>query len=124
MAKHNETGKVGEDLAVKFLENKGFETISRNFWKPYGEIDIVSREKTGKYRFIEVKTVSCVPHGTYRPEENMHPQKIRRLMRVIEVYLISHGTIQSWQFDLVCVYLDQEKKTARIKHIEDIVLGG
>jgi len=124
MAKHNETGKIGEDLAVKFLGNKGLETVSRNFWRPYGEIDIISREKSGKYRFVEVKTVSAVPHGTYRPEENMHPQKVRRLMRVVEVYLISHGTVKDWQFDLVCVYLDQDAKTAHIKHVEDIILGG
>jgi len=124
MAKHNEIGKIGEDLAVKFLESKGFETVSRNFWRPYGEIDIISREKSGKCHFVEVKTVSDVPHGTYRPEENMHPQKVRRLMRVIEVYLISHGTINEWQFDLVCVYLNQEKKTACIKHLENIILGG
>lgn len=54
----------------------------------------------------------------------MHPQKVRRLMRVVEVYLISHGTVSEWQFDLVCVYLDQATKSARIKHLEDIVLGG
>jgi Holliday junction resolvase-like predicted endonuclease len=54
----------------------------------------------------------------------MHPQKIRRLMRVVEVYLISHGTIQDWQFDLVCVYLNEKTKEARIKHLENIVLGG
>ena len=121
MAKHNEVGKIGEDLAAKFLESKGLEIIGKNFWKPYGEIDVVSREKSGKYRFIEVKTVS---HETsYRPEENMHPQKIRRLMRVIEVYLVSHGTVPNWQFDIVCVYLDQDKKTARIKHLENVILG-
>lgn len=126
MAKHNEVGKIGEDLAAGFLERKGFKTIQRNFWKPYGEIDIVSREKSGKYRFIEVKTVSGVPHGTrqYRPEENMHPQKIRRLMRVIQVYLVSHGTIEDWQFDVVCVYLDPITKQGQIEHLENIILGG
>ena len=125
MAKHNQTGKIGENLAVQFLEGKGFTTICRNFWKPYGEIDVVSREKSGKYRFVEVKTVTDVPHGTYRPEENIHPQKVRRLMRVIEVYLISHGTeVKDWQFDVVCVYLNQETKAARIKYLEDIILGG
>ena len=122
MAKHNDVGKIGEDLAVNFLESHGFKTVERNFWKPYGEIDIVSREKSGKYRFIEVKTVS---HETsYRPEENMHPQKIRRLMRVVEVYLVSHGISNDWQFDLLCVYLNHQTKEAKIKHLENIILGG
>jgi putative endonuclease len=123
MAQHNDVGKVGEQVASDFLESKCFQIIERNFWKPYGEIDIISREKSGKYRFIEVKTVSDVPHGTYRPEENMHPQKVRRLMRVIEVYLISHGTITDWQFDLICVFLNRAGKTARVRHVENIILG-
>ena len=121
MAKHNETGRIGEDIAARYLERKGFQIVSKNFFKPYGEIDIVSREKSGKYHFVEVKTVS---HETYRPEENMHPQKVRRLMRVVEVYLVSHGITDEWQFDLACVYLDQIKRTAKVKYLENIILGG
>lgn len=121
MAKHNEIGKIGEDLAAQFLIQKGLEIVQKNFWKPYGEIDIISREKSGRHRFIEVKTVS---HETsYRPEENMHPQKVRRLMRVVEVYLVSHGISDEWQFDLICVYLNQETKNAKIKHLENIILS-
>lgn len=128
MAKHNELGKIGEDLAVRFLEGKGFKTIERNFWRPYGEIDVVSCENSGKYRFVEVKSVSWetgrgVPHGTYRPEENVHPQKVKRLMRVIESYILARSIEEDWQFDVVAVYVDRENKKARIRHLENVVLG-
>jgi putative endonuclease len=131
MARHNELGKLGEDLAVRFLERKGFKIVGRNFWRPYGEIDIVSRESSGKYRFVEVKTVSYetgrlagrVPYETYRPEENVHPQKIRRLMRAIEAYILSKGIEEEWQFDVLAVYADREAKKARIRHLENVVLG-
>jgi putative endonuclease len=129
MAKHNKVGKVGEDIAVMFLEGKNLKTVERNFWRPYGEIDIISREMSGKYRFIEVKTVSWetdgshVSHENYRPEENVHPQKVRRLMRIIESYILFKGIEDEWQFDIVAVFLDQKNKKAKVRHLEDVILG-
>jgi putative endonuclease len=131
MARHNEIGQIGEDIAEKFLRGKGFEIVERNYRKPYGEIDIVARlpgqgERGGKLHFVEVKTVS---HGTYRPEEHLHPWKLKRLSRVFQVYLVSHppdrraGGTPDWQFDVLCVYLNQDKKTARVKEIPNIVIG-
>lgn len=131
MAKHNITGAVGEKIAARFLQEKGFEIVSKNFRRPYGEIDIVSREKSGKYRFIEVKTVSWETgtnagnstQGIYRPEDNVHPQKIKRLMRVIEAYILSNNLDAEWQFDVIAVYLDQKDKKARVRHLENVILG-
>ena len=126
MAIHNEIGVLGEDLAVQFLKKKGLVVVERNYWKPYGEIDIVARE-SGVIRFIEVKTVSYetdkgLSRETIRPEENMHPHKIKRLSRVVQAYLFSHETGE-WVFDLICVYVDQKTRSARVKWIKDIVLG-
>ncbi len=120
MAKHNELGKIGEDIAEKYLKSHGFEVIERNYRKPYGEIDIVARAKE-RLHFVEVKSVS---YGTpYRPEDNVHPQKLRRLARVIQAYLISHATIEDWQFDVLCVYVDPVGKRAEVKVIPDIIIG-
>ncbi len=74
-----------------------------------------------RVHFVEVKTVSY--ETTYRPEDNVHEQKLRRLSRVIQAYLISHGTDDEWQFDVVCVYVDREGKRAKVKVIPDIVIG-
>ena len=41
MAKHNETGKIGERIATNFLTKKGFNLICQNYRKKWGEIDIV-----------------------------------------------------------------------------------
>ena len=131
MAIHNEIGKIGEDIASKFLQKKRQKVICRNYWKPYGEIDIVSCENNNLH-FVEVKTVSCeiggkgdpsVSHETYRPEENVHPQKLKKLSRVIQNYLISHETGNNWQFDVIAVYLDTKNKKAKVKYLEDIIIG-
>jgi len=128
MAKHNKTGSLGEDIAVRFIENKGLDVKERNYWKPYGEIDIIARENN-KTIFVEVKTVSCeinqsnVTQETHiQPEDNMHPQKIKKLRRIIEAYLLDHKDIHVWRFDLLCVFLDQKNKKSRIKWIKDIIL--
>lgn len=130
MAKHNQTGRIGEDVAGEFLKRKGFKIISKNYRKPYGELDLVAL-KSKIYHFIEVKTVSwetvsnqnlSVSHETKNPEENIHPQKIERLKRIIQSYLVSHEIESEWQFDVISVFLDQKTKTAKVRYLEDVIL--
>lgn len=124
-------GELGESIAVKFLEKKGFVTVERNYRRKFGEIDIVTKKK-GVIHFVEVKTVSCenlneVGGGvsdSFRPEDNVHPQKLRRLSRAIRVYLSDSGMGEEsgWQFDVVTVLLDEKSKIAKVKLIEDVIL--
>jgi putative endonuclease len=131
MAKHNELGAAGEDVAANYLKDLDWEVIARNFRRPYGEIDIVARETAGKLVFVEVKTVkwvgNSVSYGTgtdfHRPEDNVHPQKLKRLSRTIESYLLSKKEQGDWRFDVLAVYLNPETRQAKIRHLEDIIIG-
>lgn len=137
-SKTREVGDVGEGVVCRFLEKRGYKMLERNYWKPWGEIDIVA-EKAGIISFIEVKTVrihtnlivsrepssdGVSPETPFRPEENMHPAKIKRLHRAIQTYLMERKVPESkeWQLDLACVYLDFSTKRARVELIENIVL--
>ena len=87
-------GVLGENMACRFLVKQGFKILDRNYSKKWGEIDIVAK-KDKIFRFIEVKTVvssssSADKYATdrYRPEENVHYQKLKRLSRVIQTYLL------------------------------------
>ena len=113
-------GDVGESVACKFLERRGYRILERNYWKPWGEIDIVA-EKASILSFVEVKSIS---RATIRPEENMHPGKIKRLNRAVQTYLLDKKVPESkvWQIDLACVYLDFTTKKARVELLENIVL--
>jgi putative endonuclease len=127
-------GDTGEEVACKYLINKGFSVIERNYLKPWGEIDIVA-EKAEKLHFIEVKSVSREASawpkagvtrepGGYRPEENVHPAKLKRLHRAIQTYLLDHKVPEGkeWQIDVICVYLDFSTHRAHVEVLENVIL--
>jgi putative endonuclease len=129
MARHNEIGKIGEDIAVKWLIREHFTILERNYLKKFGEIDIVARE-TDFIHFVEVKTVSyetieeleyAVSHETWRPEENVHDYKVKRLKRVIEAWLFERKYKGAFQIDIVTVRLVTDQKYARVKMIENVI---
>ena len=137
-------GELGEDIACKWCEKRGYKVTDRNYTKKWGEIDIVA-EKGGVTHFIEVKSSKCsldknVPRVTqnlkpesqklkpnYNPAENMHPWKIKRFVRAVETYLLSskgqkiNNSVGGWQIDLLVVYLDLDKKIARCEIFEKVI---
>lgn len=131
------TGEIGENIAVRFLVKHNFIILDRNYTKKWGEIDIVA-EKDNKLHFIEVKSVSRETLNTFitksyndsdekyehRPEDNMHPWKLKRLSRTIQTYLLNKNISErkEWQVDLLVIYLCQKEKKAKIKVISDIIL--
>lgn len=137
MAKHLRVGELGEDISCNFLENKGFTIIDRNYRKKWGEIDIIAK-KDGILRFIEVKTVSREINNEnviretlnsgenrgFQPEDAVHPQKVKRLGRAIQTYLlerdVSHETL--WQFDIIAVFLDINNKRAKVRFRENVII--
>ena len=121
-------GKSGENEAVAFLKDRSYRIIERNYWKKWGEIDIVA-DRDGVIHFIEVKTVSrenVSEEGgdTYSPEDNIHPWKRKRLARTVETYLLERriGEDRDWQVDALAVYMNQEGKVLKIDQLENIIL--
>ena len=123
-------GDIGENIACDFLKRRGFEIVEKNYLRKWGEIDIVAR-KGNIMRFVEVKSVSCVTlpkdayrrtSGEFRPEDNMHPWKLKRLARTIQTYLLHKKLDCDWQLDLVTVKMDMTTRKARVEMIENIVI--
>ncbi len=128
-------GRIGEDYACDYLRKNGYMVIERNYLKKWGELDIVAK-KGKKLHFVEVKSVSRtflpdvtyetqnIAKGEYRPEDNMHPWKLQRLARVTQSYLLDKNIPDDveWQFDLITVYIDINKKLHKVEFIADIIL--
>ena len=113
-------GDIGENIACDFLIGKGFEIVERNYLRKWGEIDIIAK-KSGMIHFIEVKSVTHVTSG-YRPEDNMHPWKIKRLSRAMQTYMLDRNLDCDWQLDLITVKIDEQNRKARVELIENIII--
>lgn len=113
-----EVGNLGEELAVRFLERKGYTVVQRNYLKKWGEIDIVAKRRDWTH-FIEVKTFSW---ETYLlPEDNVHSEKLKRLHRAIETYIEEFHVKGEIQVDIVSVRLHLKDKKAHCRMIENVL---
>lgn len=115
-------GQLGEDIAVKYLENHGYSILERNYRKPWGEIDIVAQQ-SHELVFFEVKTQN--QKFEWRPEENITQHKKHQLSKIISTYIKEHriSESQDWRIDVLAIKLDFKTKNAQIEHIQNIVLS-
>ena len=118
-------GDLGEDIAARFLVKQGFSIVERNFWKPFGEIDIIAKSGSVLH-FVEVKTVSRITslRDGYRPEDNIHAAKLKRIGRTLQAYLFEQKMDPEWVFDVITVELDHEEKTAKVHFLKNLILPG
>jgi len=94
-------GKQGEDLAVAFMEQKGYTVVARNYRCRPGEIDIIARKKK-LLCFIEVKTRRTGRFGP--PQEAVTPAKQYKIGRAAQDFLQRHR-LENWpaRFDVIAV---------------------
>jgi putative endonuclease len=94
-------GNLGENLAAKYLSNKGYALLHRNWTCHWGELDIVAENK-GRLIFVEVKYRGSDKFGI---EENISYIKSRSLLRTINRFLIdSKNTQILWQLDYIFIF--------------------
>lgn len=111
-----DVGKEGEEIAVNFLQSKGYEILERNYHYGHGEIDIVAKDKECLV-FIEVKTRINLELG--EPEYAVNQKKIKQIKKMAELYLFDKDIDEAeCRFDVVAVLLD-DKKNPKITHYEN-----
>jgi putative endonuclease len=109
-----ELGKLAEEVATAFLEENGFQILTRNFRVRLGEVDIVAKEKD-TFCFIEVKSKSSDRFGD--PLEAVSLTKQRQISRVALSYLKENKLLhKSARFDVVSVvFTESEPKIELIR---------
>src|SRR3989339_332397 len=104
---HNQKiGKLGEDLACKYLQQKGYEILDRNIKTSFKEIDIVARIKE-KIVFIEVKTRTNLKFGGA-------DEAIKMYFFQTKLYT------DNFRLDLVAIDIEPNKNITNIKHYKDL----
>lgn len=114
MAEHNDLGKLGEELAVDFLQKNGYEILETNWIFQKAEIDIIAK-KQNILAIVEVKTRSSIDFGL--PQDFVKPAKIQHLVRAVNEYVISNDLDLEIRFDIIAI--SKEQKNFKIEHLED-----
>jgi putative endonuclease len=116
--RRKELGKLGESLAMRELERRGYRIVERNWRCPAGELDLVA-EQHGVLVFVEVRTRRGRERGT--PEESLTPRKQAKLIEVAQAYLEEGTADRDWRIDVVAVELSPRGKLLRVDVIENAV---
>jgi putative endonuclease len=96
--------KKGEDIAAKYLAEKGFEILERNYHYSHGEIDIIANHNK-QLVFIEVKSRLNLEYG--EPEYAINPKKIKQIKKMAELYLFDKEIEEvDCRFDVVAIFLE------------------
>ena len=118
MAAHNDKGKAGEQLAVEYFSNLGFEILHQNWRHRHWEVDIIACNKE-MLHFIEVKCRSSNVYGF--PEESVTPKKIKHLIDASVEYFYQYPQWQRIQFDVLSICFNTPEDISYFL-IEDVYL--
>lgn len=81
-------GKFGEEAARRFLKNRNYKIVNKNYRTPFGEIDIVAY-KQRSFIFVEVKTRTSLNFGL--PEEAVGKKKRISMIKAARFYMKKHN---------------------------------
>lgn len=111
-------GYFGEDLASRYLNQRGYQIIAHNYRLGHLELDLIA-VKNERLTILEIKT---------RLQENLiindslvSRQQIINLKKAAKIYAANLKIdFDLIHFDLMLIILDRSRKKARIKHYLDI----
>ncbi|MBQ0788919.1 MAG: YraN family protein [Oceanihabitans sp.] len=114
MAQHNELGEKGEQLAVDFLLQNGYEIMERNYRFQKAEVDIIAKQKD-TLAIVEVKTRSTIDFGN--PQDFLKPKQIQRIVKAVDQYVITNKLDVEVRFDIIAIV--KTGNTFEIEHLEN-----
>ena len=118
MAQHNHTGMLGEQMAAKYLLEKGFTILHKNWRHSHWEVDVIA-SLNDTLHFVEVKTRRTKKFGN--PEDDVTKKKMGNLINASEEYLFSNPQWKKIQFDILSINIPRNEP-AEYFFIEDVYI--
>jgi putative endonuclease len=118
---HKKIGKIGEELAISYIEKKGYKIIARNKRYKEGEIDIIFVDGD-EIVFCEVKTRRYKTE--FLPEYSINWKKVKALKEASIRFLVENNyENRNIRFDGIFIFYTFGTKFAikKIEHIKDII---
>lgn len=147
MENNSSIGRIGEEIACEYLARQGFKVLERNFRRPWGELDVIAKDKNETLVFIEVKTMRYdglfagkqgsddqknIAQLRISPEDNMNASKLRKTKKIAAMYANENPEMineqAGWRIDLIAISifgsvnasLTDLIKNCEIKHFENV----
>jgi putative endonuclease len=115
--KRIELGKKGEQIAVEFLQDSGYQILKRNYRVGHSDIDILAK-KDDFLVFAEVRTKSRMDNGM--PEDTLTKKKLSRMKKTAEMYIAFNHYDGLARLDAVCIILDNSDRIRYLEHYEGV----
>lgn len=109
-----EFGKIGEQMAAKYLTDKGYLILEHNYRRGHLEIDLIALDED-ELVIVEVK--SRAYDNILQPEDAVDHKKRLALIRLANEYVKTHGRKENVRFDIVTVV--SKEGGAEIKHLKN-----
>ena len=117
MAKHNELGRQGEELAAQYLMEKGYEILERNWRNRHQEIDIIAKDGD-ELVIVEVKSRQSDDYG--EPDLAVTRRKQSLLIAAANAYIFKNNLDVNTRFDIISILFKDGNPV--FDHIEDAFL--
>lgn len=111
-------GKIQEDIACAYLQEKGLKLLNRNFSCKQGEIDLIMQEGRSIV-FVEVRYRKNNHYGT--GAETISVLKQKKLILAAQIFLSYkrwHNTYPC-RFDVLSITKDTQRSGSSIQWIRD-----
>lgn len=117
MARHNDVGKWGEDLAADYLRNHGYILRDRDWRYGHRDLDlVVLSPDTTTLVFVEVKTRTS--DIVLSPMDAIDRRKIRNIGLAANDYVKLHDVREELRFDIISI-VGENADVATVEHIVD-----
>lgn len=113
MESHLKTGRIGEEIACRYLENLGYRILERNWRYKHKEIDIIA-SCFGELIIVEVKTRSH--HSLLSARESVSSDKQAHLIIAADKYVRLYQLQLSVRFDIIAVDIASDNSYT-VEHI-------
>ena len=116
-AKNFKTGRLGEEIAKKYLQSNRYAIVEQNYRTKRAEIDLIALHR-GILVFIEVRTKIGERFGM--PEESLNKNKKIKLINNARAYVTRQRWEREYRIDAICIVLGNDYQISRINHYKNI----
>ena len=110
-------GKLGENIALEYAQQQGYQIIQRNFRCKSGEIDLIAQDKHIVV-FIEVRTKTSDAYGPAYNSVTLTKQQ--QVKRVALGYIAEHNLVNTqFRFDVIGIILDPKTQQPQLDHLQN-----